>query len=262
MNLKKRGKGRKGSLDSDDIDCLLQPCCIEHCDRYGTRLLSSLRDEYNLKPEHSGRVCEGHYRRDLRSYKRKHSSYVPNIVSCVQKKACNAALYPESVSHTSTAKSPPKVFEDNFNPKEHFNITTKYNRPLPIDICKPLQSIKCKSSLPIVIPKVEQVAYDLNDDTMLPAPIQDFQTRNRDSMIVDEGVRASNRLEEIRPRVEDKKKFLLPSISQLCSSPGIPSGFAYIESPSCARDGNGCNYEHENIFKQFCNFVLKTESAI
>lgn len=61
---------RKASGEGIEHDSLLQPCCIEGCDRYGTRLLSSLRDNYQLKDDHSGRVCEGHYRRDLRSFKR------------------------------------------------------------------------------------------------------------------------------------------------------------------------------------------------
>ncbi|KAL0479842.1 hypothetical protein AKO1_007414 [Acrasis kona] len=65
-------KSKNESFDNDQD--LLRPCCIQGCDRYGTRLLSSLRDKYSLKQGHSGRVCEGHYRRDLRAYKRSQSN--------------------------------------------------------------------------------------------------------------------------------------------------------------------------------------------
>jgi hypothetical protein len=56
-----------------DSKSTCQTCCIKGCPRRGTRLLTSLRGNYELKEgEHSGRVCEGHYRKDLRTYKKKY----------------------------------------------------------------------------------------------------------------------------------------------------------------------------------------------
>lgn len=46
------------------------PCCVHGCTRFGTRLVGSLRSNWELKPDHSGRVCEGHYRKSLRMYKK------------------------------------------------------------------------------------------------------------------------------------------------------------------------------------------------
>jgi hypothetical protein len=77
-------------------DSLLQPCCIEGCDRYGTRLLSSLRDNYQLKESHSGRVCEGHYRRDLRSFKREYSNR-----TLISKMQANIQCPPQENKHLS-----------------------------------------------------------------------------------------------------------------------------------------------------------------
>lgn len=57
------------NLEGEEDASEPQPCCIYGCERYGTRLLTSLRATYQLKEEHSGRVCEGHYRRDLRRFK-------------------------------------------------------------------------------------------------------------------------------------------------------------------------------------------------
>lgn len=66
MPKKTRGRKREGEEDASEP----QPCCIYACERYGTRLLTSLRATYQLKEDHSGRVCEGHYRRDLRRFKK------------------------------------------------------------------------------------------------------------------------------------------------------------------------------------------------
>lgn len=61
-------KIRKGSTATSNVK--LQ-CCIKACIRKGTRLVSSLRECYELKDgDHSGRVCEGHYRKDLRYFKK------------------------------------------------------------------------------------------------------------------------------------------------------------------------------------------------
>jgi hypothetical protein len=45
------------------------PCSIAECSRTGTRLVSSLREKHELKDTYSGRICEGHYRKDLRKFK-------------------------------------------------------------------------------------------------------------------------------------------------------------------------------------------------
>jgi len=47
-------------------------CALDNCKRKGTRLVTSLRYEYRLKPHGSNRVCEGHYRKDLRRFKKEH----------------------------------------------------------------------------------------------------------------------------------------------------------------------------------------------
>lgn len=45
------------------------PCSITGCERVGTRLVGSLREKHDLKDDMSGRICEGHYRKDLRKFK-------------------------------------------------------------------------------------------------------------------------------------------------------------------------------------------------
>ena len=42
-------------------------CSIVGCDRDGRRLIESLKSSHPLKKINSGRVCEAHYRQDLRS---------------------------------------------------------------------------------------------------------------------------------------------------------------------------------------------------
>jgi hypothetical protein len=49
-------------------------CCIRGCNRKAKRKLSSIRGEPELKEQHSGRVCEAHYRSSLREYKKLNES--------------------------------------------------------------------------------------------------------------------------------------------------------------------------------------------
>lgn len=45
------------------------PCSINRCENKGTRLFSSLKMNYNVKKNSSGKICEGHYRKDLRKFR-------------------------------------------------------------------------------------------------------------------------------------------------------------------------------------------------
>jgi hypothetical protein len=90
-----------------------QACCIKDCPRKGSRLLTSLRDEYEVKPNHSGRVCEGHYRQDLRRYKRLHEEGTVNESSSASSSSSvSASSLPSSrkrLSHSAGGSTPSKV---------------------------------------------------------------------------------------------------------------------------------------------------------
>lgn len=47
-----------------------QICSIEDCSKFGNRLVKSLKSNHKIKSDNTGRICELHYRRDLRGYKR------------------------------------------------------------------------------------------------------------------------------------------------------------------------------------------------
>lgn len=51
-------------------------CSILDCCKTGTRLISSLKEGYELKEGFSGKVCEGHYRKDLRKSQKMNSQEI------------------------------------------------------------------------------------------------------------------------------------------------------------------------------------------
>lgn len=71
---KKKTKANKNESDSSKKP--MMPCSIVNCNRQGSRLMESLKGalEQDLKAKPSGRVCEAHYRQDLRAYKKNPTS--------------------------------------------------------------------------------------------------------------------------------------------------------------------------------------------
>lgn len=54
----------------------MSSCCILNCNNTGIRLVNSLKFMYVLKTENNGKICEGHYRKDLRLW----TSYINNEI--------------------------------------------------------------------------------------------------------------------------------------------------------------------------------------
>jgi len=101
-------RSKENNTDCTEHD-LMRPCCIEGCDRSGSRLLSSLRESYHLKQTHSGRVCEGHYRRDLRAFKRKKTG-----TSLTKQNLMNTVT--ASYQYVLASTSPPRIKEESLSP--------------------------------------------------------------------------------------------------------------------------------------------------
>lgn len=76
----KKSKGKRKSkprTSNESPKKPLMPCSIINCPRQGSRLIESLKGalEQDLKSKPSGRVCEAHYRQDLRAHKKNPSGF-------------------------------------------------------------------------------------------------------------------------------------------------------------------------------------------
>jgi len=80
-----RSSSKRTNRSSSRSDRTPLPCAILGCLRKGTRLFTSLRGDYETKPRHSNRCCEGCYRRDLRRYKKTHPDPLKKSASSAQK---------------------------------------------------------------------------------------------------------------------------------------------------------------------------------
>ncbi len=232
-----------------------------------------MRDNYQLKDNHSGRVCEGHYRRDLRSFKRNYLSFAINIVGkhsvATPKKSLDTSPIHSSRKHQLMSSSPPNVmdeplYHDHGIPHSYLY----YSKPYYV----PQRSSWLTEPAPLYTEQYSSgEEYEPSARAPLPAS-QIFMEVDEASYDEDE----EDDLESADMHIDDSpptkiRKTVLPSISQLYSTPS-PSTLYHptFETfhPPPIQQSHHCGLEplsqsmHDTKFKAFCDFVLKNESWV